>query len=197
MQYCSLQHQILLLSPVTSTTGWCFSLAPSFILYGVISPLISCSISCTYRPGEFIFQCPTFCLFILFTGFSRQEYWSGLPFPSPVDHILSDLSTIACRLGWPHMTWLNFSEIDKAVTHVIILGSCLWLWFQSACPLMPYLSGLSSSLGFPYLEHGVSLSSCSSKVQPLVLSLDMGLRGAMPCPRSGAAAKRGTPPQGS
>ena len=23
------------------------------------------------------------CLFILFMGFSRQEYWSGLPFPSP------------------------------------------------------------------------------------------------------------------
>ena len=22
-----------------------------------------------------------------FLGFSRQEYWSGLPFPSPVDHI--------------------------------------------------------------------------------------------------------------
>ena len=27
-------------------------------------------------------------------GFSRQEYWSGLPFPSPVDHILSELSTM-------------------------------------------------------------------------------------------------------
>ena len=25
-----------------------------------------------------------FCLFILFMGFSRQEYWSGWPFPSPV-----------------------------------------------------------------------------------------------------------------
>ena len=25
-------------------------------------------------------------------GFSRLEYCSGLPFPSPVDHILSDLS---------------------------------------------------------------------------------------------------------
>ena len=24
-------------------------------------------------------------------GFSRQEYWSGLPFPSPVDNILSEL----------------------------------------------------------------------------------------------------------
>ena len=29
MQYCSLQHQTLLPSPVTSTTGCCFSLAPS------------------------------------------------------------------------------------------------------------------------------------------------------------------------
>ena len=32
--------------------------------------------------------------FILSTAFSRQEYWSGLPFHSPVDHILSDLSTM-------------------------------------------------------------------------------------------------------
>ena len=37
-----------------------------------------------------------FCyfLFILFMGFSRQEYWSGLPFLSPVDHVLSELSTM-------------------------------------------------------------------------------------------------------
>ena len=40
-----------------------------------------------------------FCLFILFMGFSRQEYWNGLTFPSPVDHILSDLSTLTC-LSW-------------------------------------------------------------------------------------------------
>ena len=26
--------------------------------------------------------------------FSRQEYWSGLPFSSPVDHVLSELSTM-------------------------------------------------------------------------------------------------------
>ena len=31
---------------------------------------------------------------------SRQEYWSGLPFPSPVDHILSDLSTMT------HPSWV-------------------------------------------------------------------------------------------
>ena len=31
-----------------------------FILSGVISPLISCSVLGTYRPWEFIFQCPIF-----------------------------------------------------------------------------------------------------------------------------------------
>ena len=35
-----------------------------------------------------------------FMGFSRQEYWSGLPFPSPVDHIVSDLSTMT------HPSWV-------------------------------------------------------------------------------------------
>ena len=51
-------------------------------------------------------------------GFSRQEYWSGLPFPSPVDHILSDLSTMPTRLGWLHRAWLSFIELDKAVVLV-------------------------------------------------------------------------------
>ena len=44
--------------------------------------------------GSFSFSILSFCLFILFMGFSRQEYCSGLPFASPVDHILSDLSTM-------------------------------------------------------------------------------------------------------
>ena len=33
-------------------------------------------------------------------GFSRQEYWSDLPFPSPVDHTLSELSTMT------HPSWV-------------------------------------------------------------------------------------------
>ena len=39
---------------------------------------------------------------------------------------------------------------------------------QCVCPLMP------SYLGFSYLGHGVSLHSCSSKVQLLLLTLDEG-----------------------
>ena len=53
--------------------------------------------------GSSSFSILSFCLFMLFIGFSKQEYWSGLPFPSPVDHILSDLSTMTCP-SWvgPH-----------------------------------------------------------------------------------------------
>ena len=36
------------------------------------------------------------------------------------------------------------------------------------------LQHLPSYLGFSYLEHGVSLHSCSSKAQPLLLTLDEG-----------------------
>ena len=41
-------------------------------------------------------------------GFSRQEYWSGLPFPYPVDHILSELSTMTIYLGEDRMISVHF-----------------------------------------------------------------------------------------
>ena len=45
----------------------------------------------------------------------------------------------------------------------------------SVCLLSDALSPhLPSYLGFSYLEHGVSLDGCSSKVQPLLLTLDKG-----------------------
>ena len=40
-------------------------------------------------------------------------------------------------LGWPHIAWLSFIELDKAVVHVIRLANFLLLWFQCVCPLMP------------------------------------------------------------
>ena len=45
-----------------------------FHLSGAISPLICSSILGTYRPGEFISRVLSFCLFIVFMGFSRKEY---------------------------------------------------------------------------------------------------------------------------
>ena len=66
----------------------------------------------------------SFCLFIPFMGFSRQQYWSGLPFPSPVHHVLSELSIHALP------AWLIISLLDNAVVHVISLISFLWLCFS-------------------------------------------------------------------
>ena len=59
-------------------------------------------------------------------GFSRQEYFTGLPSPSPLDHVLSELATMT------HPSWValhgmahSFTELDKAVVHVTILLSSL------------------------------------------------------------------------
>ena len=110
-QYCSLQHWTLLLSPVTSTTGYCFCYGsiPSVFLELFLhwSPVAYWALT---DPGSSSVSILSFCLFILFIGFSRQEYWSGLPFPSPVDHILSDLSTMT-HPSWvaPHgIAWFHW-----------------------------------------------------------------------------------------
>ena len=102
-----------------------------FILCGVISPLISSSILDTYWPASSSFSALSFCLFVLFMRFSRQEYWSGLNFSSPVDHVLSELSTMTC-LSWVVLQGMahSFIELDKAVVHVIRLVSFPWLWFS-------------------------------------------------------------------
>ena len=101
MQYCSLQHRTLLPSPITSTTGCCFCFGSVSIISGVISPLFSIleNISAYCTPtnlGSSSFSVLSFCLFILFMGFSRHKYRSGLPLPSAENHVLSELSTMTC-----------------------------------------------------------------------------------------------------
>ena len=67
MQYCSLQHQTLLLSPVTSTAGYCFCFGfiPSFFLELFLywSPV---AIWAPTDLGSSPFSILSFCLFILF-----------------------------------------------------------------------------------------------------------------------------------
>ena len=81
--------------------------------------------------GSSPFRVLSFCLFILFMGFSRQEYGKGLSFPSLLDHILSEVATMTCP-SWVALHGMahSFIELDKAVIHVIGLVSFLWLWFS-------------------------------------------------------------------
>ena len=136
IQCCSLQHQTLLLSPVTSTAGHCFNFGSVFSLF--LELFLHSSPVTHWVPtdlGSSSFSVLSFCLFILFMGFSGQEYWSGLPFPSTVDHILSELSTMTLP-SWVALHGMAhcFTELDKAVAHVIRLVSSLWLWFSVCLP---------------------------------------------------------------
>ena len=63
-------------------------------------------------------------------GFSRLEYWSGLSVPPPVDHVLSELSTMICP-SWVALHGMAHSFVglhkplchNKAVIHEDVLQS--------------------------------------------------------------------------
>ena len=114
--------------------------------------------------------------------FSRQEYWSDLPFLSPVDHILSDLSTMSLPSWVAPRAWHSFIELDKAAVLVWVdwLVFCEYgfsvfaLWCPLATPtvllgfLLPWVwcssSGLlqQSAAISPYLGWRVSPHHCPS-----------------------------------
>ena len=99
-----------------------------FFLSGIISPLISSSILGTYRPGEFIFQCPIFLPFHAVHGVLKARIlkWFAIPFSSG-PRFISTLYHDPSVLDGP--TWHgmahSFIELDKAVVHVISLISFL------------------------------------------------------------------------
>ena len=126
MQYGFLQHQTLLSPSNTSTTNhhFCFSPAYSFSLelFLCSSPVAHWTPTDVEGSSSGVIS---FCLFILFRVL-RAEYRSVLPFPSLVDHILSELSTVTHPISMAlHGMAHSFVELHKAVIHVIILLSSL------------------------------------------------------------------------
>ena len=125
MQYCSLQHQILLLSSVPFTAGWwfCFGSIPSFFLG-------------------------------LFFHWSLVAYWAPIsisalltmPKPSTVDH--NKLWKILKEMGIPdHLTSL-LRNLDAGQEATVRTGHGATDWFQigkrvcQGCILSPCLFNL-------------------------------------------------------
>ena len=174
MQYCSLQHQTLRLSPVTSTTGCCFcfgSISSFFLeLFLHWSPVAYWAPT---NLGSFSFSILSFCLFTLFMGGKNNEV---------VCHSLLQWTTFCQtsppwpdRLGWPHTAWLSVTELDTAVVlwsdWLVFCDygfSVFALWRPLTTPtvllgfLLPWTWGISSRLlqqstaAAPYLGWGVS-----------------------------------------
>ena len=187
MQYCCLQHRTLLLSPVTSTTGYCFCFGsiPSFFLELFLhwSPVAYWTLSDLESPLSVSYH-------FAFSYCSRDSQGKNT---EGVCHSLLQWTTF-CQssppwpvcLGWPHMAWLSFIELDKAVVHVIRLASFLWLWFQCVCPLIPsrktyHLTWISRTFDMGYLFitvpakqplEAVSWGTCM-QVRKQQLALDM------------------------
>ena len=126
MQYCSLQHQTLLPSPITCTIRFfllllllfcCGSVSSFFLELFLNSSLVAYLASTDL--GRSSVSVISFCFFILFTGYSRQEHCSILPFPSPEDCILSEPSTVTCPSGVSlYSKTHSFIELDKVVVHL-------------------------------------------------------------------------------
>ena len=138
MPYCSISLDFSFITSHIRSWAFffffCFGSISSFFLELFLhsSPVVYWALT---DLGISSFNVLAFCLFIVFMGLLRDEYWSGLPFPSPVDHVLSELSTMT-RPSWValHSMAHSFIDLDKAVVNVISLISFLWLWFAFCLP---------------------------------------------------------------
>ena len=134
---CSFQHWALFSSPVTYTAGCCFHFG--FVCSLFLELFLHSSPVAYWAPTDLVssfFSVISFCLFMWFMGFSREEYWSSMPFLSPVDHILSELSSMTCP-SWMALHGMAHSsiELDKTVVHVIRLVVFCDCGFHYVCPL--------------------------------------------------------------
>ena len=158
MQYCSLPHWTLLLSPITSTTGYCsyFGSIPSFFL----ELFLHCSPVAYWAPTDWGVSLSVSYNF----AFSYCSWGSQGKNTKVVCHSLLQWTafcqTSPPRLvhsGWPHTAWPSFIELDKAVVLVWLdwLVSCEYGFSVSAfwCPLATptILLGFLLTLGVGYL----------------------------------------------
>ena len=74
--------------------------------------------------GSSSFSVISFCLFILFTAFSRQECYNCLQLPSSVDHVLPELSTIHTHT---HTTSINLFPGDLDGKEIYFLHFLIFL----------------------------------------------------------------------
>ena len=189
MQYCSLQHQIFLLSPVPSTIGCVFALVPT--LHSFWSYV---STDFQKHIGHLPIWGVHFSLSFFFP-YHTVHWGSQGKNTEVVCHSHLQLSTF-CQisspwpifLGWPHTAWLSFTELDKVVinetdwpvvcdsgfslsalwcplsVHTILLGFLLhWTW------------GLSS---WPLQESAATALYLGSRVAPNPCCPDLGCREA-------------------
>ena len=110
--------------------GIVFALAQPFILSGVISPLFSRSILGTYRPGEFIFQCPIFLPFhtVHWVLKARRLKWFSISFSSGPYFVFMELAILKHHINRSiqfvplHVGLLWLSIVFSRYIHIVACG---------------------------------------------------------------------------
>ena len=141
MQYCSLQHQTLLSPPGTYTTGHSFCFGPASLFLLELFPHSSPVAYWTPTDlGGSSSSFISFCLLMHFMGFSWQEYWSGLPFPSPVDYV-SQNSTMSCS-SWVALYCMAHSSLSYTRLWSFWLAFCDCCFHSGGCEILVLASSL-------------------------------------------------------
>ena len=146
MQYCSLKNWTLLLSPVTSTTGYCFCFGS--ILFFFLELFLHWSPVAYWEPTDpesSSFSILSFCLSYCSWGSQGKN-------TEVVCHSLLQWTTFCqtsppwpVHLEWPHMTWLSFIELDR-----------LWsVWSDWLVSILPWFMDLTFQVPMQYylLQH--------------------------------------------
>ena len=133
MQYCSLQHRTLLLSPIISTTR---SLFIYLFIFASAPSLHSFWSYFSTDLQQHIGHLPTWRVHLSVSylfAFSYCSWGSQGKNTEVVCHSLVQWTTFCqtsppwpAPLGWPFTAWLSFIESDKAVVRVIRLAIFLW-----------------------------------------------------------------------
>ena len=140
LKYCHLQNLTLLSPPNTSTAEHHshFGPAASCFLESLVISLCSSPVAhCTPSYlGALSSGDISFCHFILLMGFSGQEYWSGLPFPPTVDHILLEHSTLT------RPPWMALCAWPVALLSYASLFTMTRMWFMKVCKEMDFFKSV-------------------------------------------------------
>ena len=143
MQYCSLQHHILLSSLDTSTTEHLFHFGPTTSFFLGLLVVVFCSSPVAYwTPSDlgnssFIFI--YFCPFIQFIRFSCQV--TGMFCHSLLQWITFCQNSLLClvHLGWPYMAWL-IASLSYAIPFTMrrqwSMKGCIYIYNYYICFLI-------------------------------------------------------------
>jgi len=83
-------------------------------------------------------------------GFSRQEYWSGLPFPSP-----GELPNPGIELGSPTLQADSLQSELPGKPSLSFTGGQINLFSKPSLPYSPHLSLVFFFLGFDPRSQGI------------------------------------------